>query len=605
MTLLCTEPPREESGFGYYRRLSAMNAMWSWRDLAGMANVARTRSALVNSPDHVAAMLGLEPAWTQRALMLEQSCRKWRGLRRSRMDAICPACLLEAPYIRRQWEHAFVTACATHAVTLLDHCDACGEPLSQDRRRIDLCDCGRDLTALAAPPCTGPRRWLAALVESGGRTSDKQEPLLQTVDPDKLFLLVRTLCLFADPEAPPPRRNAASPKSVAEALELLRPLERLICDWPTAFESHVASRIAAGRTDARTLSSLLGAWYAHLKRACATGGLRPFLEAVVRVAAKEFHGALGLDAAGTVVMELTGYQRVAQAARELGVGRETLLKAAQSGMVAYRTSPFGTRGLVYEVADAEVEKVRARRLEWIGEEEAALLAEVPAAVLRHMSAAGVIVVDRGWRRDVFKGGPVLRASLVELLGRVNASASRQSIAGQRVVAWSELTSRRMGDAGAIQEAMRAAAAGSLVAVKRARHLGAVQFLRNDVQRYFGTPLLEAGMSIHQLSNATGWKWESIAHWIELGLLEAGSIVLRGQPCRVVAPEHLLRFRRTYIPVADLARAMGTTSTALSDQLSGLDIVGAKLLPNGARRGGLLRLAELGHRAVAGAPALHR
>lgn len=527
MTLLRTEPPREESGFGYYRRLTAMNAMWSWRDLAGMANVARTRNALVNSPEHVAGMLGLEPAWTQRAFVLEQSCRKWRGMRRSRVDAICPACLLEAAYIRRQWEHALVTACARHAVTLLDRCDACGEHLSQDRRRVDLCDCGRDLTALEAPPCTGSQRWLAALVESDGRASDGEGPVLQAVDLDKLFLVVRTLCLFADPEAPPPRRNAASPKSVAEALELLRPLEHFLSKWPTAFESHVTKRIAAGPPDARTLSSLLGPWYAHLKRACATGGLRPFLEAVVRVAAKDFHGALGLDAAGNVVMELTGYQRVAQAARDLGVGRETLLKAAQSGLVAYRTSRFGTRGLVYEMADTEVARVGARRQEWMSEEDAALLVEVPAAVLRHMSAAGVIVTDRNWRRDIFKGGPILRASLVELLERVNASASQQSSAGQRIVSWAELTSRRMGDAGAIQEAMRAAAAGSLIAVKRAQHLGGVQFLRDDVQRHFGTPLLEAGMSIHQLSTATGWKWESISHWIELGLLEAGRIVLRG------------------------------------------------------------------------------
>jgi len=127
----------------------------------------------------------------------------------------------------------------------------------------------------------------------------------------------------------------------------------------------------------------------------------------------------------------------------------------------------------------------------------------------------------------------------------------------------------------------------------------VQLLRADVQRYFGTPLLEAGRSIHQLSNATEWKWESVSHWLELGLLEAGSIVLRGQPCRVVAPEHLLRFPQTYIPVADVARAMGTTSTALSDQLTVLEVVSGKALPNGAQRGGLLRLADLGRRAVAG------
>ena len=85
----------------------------------------------------------------------------------------------------------------------------------------------------------------------------------------------------------------------------------------------------------------------------------------------------------------------------------------------------------------------------------------------------------------------------------------------------------MGDKAAIQRVMQAAAAGELSAVKVARTVGGVAFRRSDVMRYFGTPLLEAGMSIQQLSKASGWKWESIAHWIDEGLLESHEIVLRG------------------------------------------------------------------------------
>lgn len=102
MTLLCALPPLvDESGFGYYRRLTAANALWSWRDPAGAAGVAPTRNALINSPQLLAERLGLEPAWTHQALLFEHSPRKWRGLRRVRMDAVCPACLAESPYIRQ------------------------------------------------------------------------------------------------------------------------------------------------------------------------------------------------------------------------------------------------------------------------------------------------------------------------------------------------------------------------------------------------------------------------------------------------------------------------------------------------------------------------
>jgi hypothetical protein len=188
--------------------------------------------------------------------------------------------------------------------------------------------------------------------------------------------------------------------------------------------------------------------------------------------------------------------------------------------------------------------------------------------------------------------------LVGLLERLNKGAVLQTAPGE-VLSWAELTSRRLGDKQAIQSVMEAAASGKLRPVRRAKSLGQVLLRREDVVPYLGTPVLEAGMSVQQLAKATGWKWETISHWMELGLLESTSIQLRGQPCRVVSPQQLLQFRQSYLPLADLARAMGTTSTALMEQLRGLEVFGAKPLPNGARRGGLVRVGELVRLAVAG------
>src|SRR5690606_40058931 len=111
-----------------------------------------------------------------------------------------------------------------------------------------------------------------------------------------------------------------------------------------------------------------------------------------------------------------------------------------------------------------------------------------------------------------------------------------------------------------------------------------------------------GMSMQQLSKLTGWKWESISHWINEGLLDSESITLRGQACRVVLPHQLLAFRQTYVPLADLAHAMGTKSSAPTKLLSGIELVGARPLPSGAIRGGLVRNADLCRLAVIGARA---
>jgi hypothetical protein len=108
------------------------------------------------------------------------------------------------------------------------------------------------------------------------------------------------------------------------------------------------------------------------------------------------------------------------------------------------------------------------------------------------------------------------------------------------------------------------------------------------------------MSIQQLSKATGWKWESISNWIRVGVLQSHEITLRGQPCRVISPQQLLAFRQTYIPLADLARAMHTKSSSLAITLDGLEIVAAQLLPNGNKRGGLVRVADIGRLAIVGA-----
>lgn len=100
------------------------------------------------------------------------------------------------------------------------------------------------------------------------------------------------------------------------------------------------------------------------------------------------------------------------------------------------------------------------------------------------------------------------------------------------------------------------------------------------------------MSLHELTNMTGWKHESVSYWIEEGYLEAETIMLRGQTCRVVMPAQLLSFSRKYVPLTDMAKLLGTRPSALARRLEGVEVIGAKPLGDGGRRGGLVRLADL-------------
>ncbi|CAB3752466.1 TniQ family protein [Paraburkholderia humisilvae] len=597
MSLLITYAPRDdESGHGYYRRLAADNVLSSWRELAGLAGVQRNRSALLGHADFVAGQLGLENSWAHFASNQEVACRRWGRLHRAQSDAVCPGCLAEEGHLRHYWEHTYATACPHHRFRLVDRCDACGEMLSPHRYLIDRCDCGHDLRMLPRTASSHAQHWLSTLIASTGQQSGG-------VDIDKLGKVVRTLCLYADPTLPSPPRGAALPNSIAEAIDLLEPLETMLADWPAGFQSHVEKRIAAGKPGARTLNTLLGAWYISLRKLCLGGALQPFLKIVIEVAAARFDGTLGLDSAKAMAEEVTKYMRAPDAAKAIGVSASRLHKAIQAGECDYRTRLPGKRGQVNEIPHAEVARIQQRRSEWMTGAQACELSGVPPSVLQHMMAAGVIRSDVSWREDILKGGLVERQSVLDVVARISEAAEPAAAPDDEKLTWAGLTSRRMGDRQAIQSLMQAIAEGKVKAVVRGHRLGEMAFLRADVTPYFSTPLLEAGMSIQQLSKLTGWKWESISHWIDSGVLASEEIRLRGQPCRVVLPHHLLSFRQSYVPLADLAKAMGTKSSALARLLSPIEIVGAHTLPNGAQRGALVKTADLGRLAIVGAKSL--
>jgi hypothetical protein len=603
MSLIVTYAPRDdESGMGYYRRLSADNALFSWRNLTDTAGVERNLRALTMRTDDVARNLGLEPAWAESAKQKEDLCRSWGRLHRAQSDAVCPACLAESHHLRNHWEHVYVTACPQHHIQLVDLCDACGKHLSPERLYIGLCSCGHDLSSLPRVAATRAQQWLSAFIASNGRQSGSMKPVLHGVDIDVLMKVIRTLCLYADPKQPGLPRRAALPKSVAEAVEFLAPLEALLADWPAGFRAHVEQRIDAGRKDARTLNTLLGDWYISLRKLCQGTTLEPLLQIIIDVAAEKSDCVLGLDSAKAMAEDMTGYMRAPDAAKTIGVSVSRLHDAIHEGECKHRARRTGTRGQVYEIPCAEVERIQQQRAGWFSDSAACDLASVPPVVLERMKAAGVIHSDIRWRKDLLKGGPVERQSMLDLYERVNQWAEPAAVTDEATLTWAELTSRRMGEKQAIEALMKAIANSDVKAVARARTLGEMSFLRSDVSRYFGTPLLEAGMSIQQLAKATGWKWESISHWVDEGLLTSESIQRRGQPCRVVLPHQLLAFRQTYVPLADLARGMGTKSSALSKLLSGIELVGARQLPGGAIRGGLIRMADLGRLAVLGARA---
>jgi hypothetical protein len=597
MKLLRKFPPiPDESGLGVYRRLSAANGLTGWKELAVLCELPVAQSALLLRPDHVAECLGMPHEWAQIASSAHERAAGWRGLRR-KGDAVCPHCLRMQVYMRVHWEHAYVVACPEHRVMLVDRCNACGERLASHRERIEQCPCGYDLRNVPAPAASPAVLWVASLLSNCAVSVGDLGPPVEGVTVDVLSLLVRTLCVFSNPRAVGARQNAPVPRTIQEATIFLQPMEGLLEDWPRGFEEHVSKRLACASPDARTLSTALGKWYVVLKSCCTEGPLQCFFEAIARVAAAEFDGLTGLDSAAAATNRAASQILLAEAARRIGVHRDTLFSYVKRGQLRSEQKKFGTRGLAYVVSVQDVDEVMAARREWMLEEQACDILDIPPSVLLRLAAAGLVQHDTQWTTDLRKGGPVELASVTAFSVRLAAHNLGRGSSGGARIALRELNGRRSGDGKALIRTLQAIAEGEILPLNRAKTVGRLEYAMADVGRYFSTPILEAGLSVQGLSQLTGWKWESISHWIDLGLLQSTTIQLRGQPCRVVSPQALVEFSRTYVPLADLAKQLGSKSSAVAERLSDLELLGAKPLADGQRRGALVRVQDLARLAL--------
>lgn len=593
MQLIVHTPPlADESPLGYLQRLAQKNALDSSKTLASAVELDTTTSSLLRNAAELCRRYDLAPEWTKSVANNVKACLSLNAFHKAGHYKVCPHCLAESAHLRTSWEHAYVVACPLHECLLIDVCPNCQEPLKKGLNGTHHCRCGCSLQAVDTQPATEVQVLLAYAL-SGKKmvtTPSPIEAVFGKVLPLELSQLIRILCLYADPKASPPRLNLAAPGSVKEATAFLAPLEQILSQWPQSFEAHVQSRLAHAPKDAYTANTALGSWYRLVKGLTTEGPLKPFLSCIVRVLHDTNIVSSLRDAAQLVSQETNHALSLKAAALRLEVSRDTLLKAIQHGVVAHRALPRGAHRFSYEVSLEEIERLQQCRKEWCGLQEACEALGISVSLLKNIVAAGLVQRDTKWRSSILKGGEISRTSLAQFTA--NLRKLKCSDSANKTTRFSELATAQTGENLSVQKALRALASGHIRIVSTAEKLG--QFLLNsdDVLKHSSLPLLDEGMTIEVLAKHTGWKWESISHWINCGLLKAHEGKRHGQRCRVVLPTDLLEFQRNYITTADAARLLESKASYLTELIPGLEVIGAKLLPNGTQRGGLVQLKQL-------------
>jgi hypothetical protein len=596
MTLIHTFPPQpDESGRGYYRRLSSANAQNSWKDLARHCGGGSSFDTLLAHPEQVSSSLGLNLEWCRQATAQDDLARTWRGLRRHSRDAVCVHCLRESVHLRTTWEHTYLVACPSHGVLLRDICPACNTPLRSGREHVEFCDCGTDLRAAPFDAATLAQRWVSSLIATGNAAVCECGPVMEHTAANIASSLIKTLCSQPNLEVEARRRNAAAPSTMLALIAYLRPLEHLLSSWPSHFKDHVSERLRLGPPERRTLNGRLGAWYQQLRKLSEEPASHPFIVAVGQVAEAEFDGVRGLDATAKILNGDASSVLLLEAAKRIGISYSALANYRSNGALECKKIKSGTRGFVYQVAVEEVNAFVESRAQWTSDEEECNVLGVPPAVLALLCDSGALLREAQWKADLRKGGPIELASIERLTERLRKSALPQLGEGRRMKL-REMSARHVGDKKALMCALQAIAAGSIRAVKADGVVGGYEFLWNDIAQHYARPVLDQGLTVQALGEATGYKHESVAHWMALGLLTSIDVLLRGQRCRLVTPTQFAQFRREYVPLSDLAKELGTKSSALARQLGDIKIVGSQVLPGGERRGGLVRMADLARAA---------
>lgn len=195
----------QANGVGYEEGLRWMGV--DRRQALGDADVAALAWALHADFDGIRGRLvQLEGRGSGRWVHLAgQRLSRWIAPT-SMLAKVCPACLRESGFARIAWMTRAAPACARHGCCLLQHCNACGKPISWARPAVRICRCGRffkvaDERRLLEPELHIWLNWVDAVLHVDAAAAcdamNRLPPLLHDLTLDGAYRLIEAFGLLA------------------------------------------------------------------------------------------------------------------------------------------------------------------------------------------------------------------------------------------------------------------------------------------------------------------------------------------------------------------------------------------------------------------------
>lgn len=238
------DPVRRESGLGFLLRAARANGLTLASLLEGLG-LPRSPRPTLKGLAVLAHATEVELDWliSRTAVFGKRDgfrCAEWLGRSwacslslRGAHPQICPECLREGQACLLEWELTGVVGCLRHRRPLVDGCLHCGRRLNWWRPAIDVCSCGRFLSAdsAVAPLDDDVLGWIADLAVGACATDCAAEDVcatsslprwLEALSPDGLGAVVFAFGCRTEPLERVASATATVPSSTLRMAQVIR-----------------------------------------------------------------------------------------------------------------------------------------------------------------------------------------------------------------------------------------------------------------------------------------------------------------------------------------------------------------------------------------------
>jgi hypothetical protein len=539
-----------------------------------------------------------------------------RYLLRLRESRVCPECLKQSTYWRKQWDLAVVTSCPIHQILLLENCHKCGRKITWRRRQVSFCQCGADWRSAQMELLPESETLVSRLVY---QKFGLMEPASESVNNNPLYLLdlpsiLEALFLIASQQE---RRIDTKGRSIGgkQSREIHANLAQAFSvfeSWPDNFYKFL-DQVRSVKKSSKAKSGLnnnFGGVYRHIYT---SGKLSPSLCEVLRNEFERYVSEYWDDgylarSKWFKASSFTGrYVSQRKACRELGLKVDVLERFVTSGKLRAVVRRNGRKRLFLVEAesveqlklDPPLELKRNRKLgssRWFSMDEVSELFGISRLSVVRLVKGSLLISKHGpsadQRRAVWKfDKETVHGFLTGVLSTTKTGAKRNRITElQSFTVVSNVVGRRFaGSDYGVHTLVSAILNGLLIPRVEAANksgLARLQFSREEVHHYINTrwdlrkesPWIVAG------AKKLGIRAEVAQFLASKGLIETGARTCQEETPTAITREGILLFESTYLFAFDVARALGTTTSLLIRALRALDVhpISGKLIDDGAQ-----------------------